>query len=58
MLAFMAVCLCGGSIVTLIALKAENKAREMGKRDHLVDSLSPEEFARLGDKRPDFRYTL
>ncbi|SPO02522.1 related to nicotinamide mononucleotide permease [Cephalotrichum gorgonifer] len=35
----------------------ENKLREAGKRDHLRE-LPEEEFAKLGDKHPDFRYTL
>lgn len=57
-LAFMAVCLLGGSVVTLFLLNRENKLRAQGKRDHVVEGLTPEQYNRLGDKRPDFRYTL
>lgn len=35
----------------------ENKLRETGKRDYLRE-LPEEEIAKLGDKHPDFRYTL
>lgn len=35
----------------------ENKQRDAGKRDYLRE-LSQEEQDRLGEKHPDFRYTL
>ena len=35
----------------------ENKQRAAGKRDHLRQ-LPEEEQAKLGEKHPDFRYTL
>jgi adenylosuccinate synthase len=34
----------------------ENKQRDLGKRDHLRD-LPMEEYCKLGEKHPDFRYT-
>lgn len=39
-------------------LRRENTARVGGKRDYLVDGLSKHEAEKLGDKRPDFLYTL
>ena len=35
----------------------QNKQRDLGKRDHLRE-LPPDELAKLGDRHPDFRYTL
>lgn len=35
----------------------ENKQRDLGKRDHLRE-LPEDEIAKLGEKHPDFRYTL
>jgi hypothetical protein len=35
----------------------ENKARDAGRRDHLRD-LPRDQQNKLGEKHPDFRYTL
>lgn len=37
--------------------RRENKLRDAGGRDNLRE-LSEEELSKLGDKHPDFRYTL
>jgi hypothetical protein len=55
---YMIVFLLGGSIVLDLLLARENKARREGKRDHLVEGLTPKEAEALGDMRPDFFYTL
>ncbi|KAN0105817.1 MFS nicotinic acid transporter-like protein [Hyaloscypha variabilis] len=57
-MAYMLVALLGGSIVFHFLLMRENKARREGKRDHLVEGLSGKEAEKLGDKRPDFIYTV
>jgi len=57
-MAYMIVCLLGGSIVLEVLLRRENKARREGKRDYLVEGLSESEREALGDRRPDFMYTL
>ena len=40
-----------------VCCRWENKQRELGKRDHLRE-LSDEEQEKLGERHPDFRYTL
>ncbi|TVY68633.1 putative transporter [Lachnellula suecica] len=57
-MAYMIVCLLGGSIVLDLLLMRENKARRAGKRDHWVEGLTAKEAEALGDQRPDFFYTL
>lgn len=57
-MAYMIVCLLGGSIALRTLLARENKLRREGKRDYLVEGLSTREAEALGDKRPDFMYTL
>lgn len=57
-LAYMSLFLFGGSIATRFALSAENKKRRDGKRDHWVAGLDEAEVKMLGDKRPDFFYTM
>ena len=47
-----------GSALMLFGLSRENKKRRNGERDHWVEGKTPEEIQRLGDKRPDFLYTL
>ena len=54
MVAFL---LCG-SIVTHFLLVSENKKRLAGKRDYLVEGKSESEIELLGDRRPDFLYTV
>lgn len=55
---YMIAFLFAGSILTTILLRRENAARLAGKRDHLVQGLSEAEIEGLGDKRPDFLYTV
>lgn len=57
-LAYMAVCLFGGSIAVHLALRRENKLRKSGKRDHWMEGKNAEEIRMMGDVRPDFIYTL
>ncbi|PVH85759.1 MFS transporter-like protein [Cadophora sp. DSE1049] len=57
-LAYMIVCLLGGSIALRYLLARENTARLAGKRDHWVTGMSEREAEKLGDMRPDFIYTL
>ena len=57
-LAYLALWLCIGSIVTRILLAWENKKRRSGARDGWVEGKSQSEVELLGDRRPDFIYTL
>jgi nitrate/nitrite transporter NarK len=57
-MAYMIVCLLGGSIALRILLARENSARKAGKRDHWVEGMDHKEAEKLGDRRPDFIYTL
>jgi MFS family permease len=57
-MAYMIVCLLGGSIALELLLMRENKLRREGKRDHWVEGLTEKEAEKLGDRRPDFIYTL
>jgi len=44
------------AVLLLMYCKWENKQREMGKRDHLVQGLSRQEELELSSKHPAFRY--
>ncbi|KAI1614587.1 retrograde regulation protein 2 [Exophiala viscosa] len=57
-LAYEALFLLGGSILQHILLRRENAKRRNGKRDHWAEGKSEAEIEKLGDKRPDFIYTL
>ncbi|KAF2262120.1 MFS general substrate transporter [Lojkania enalia] len=57
-LAFLVVCLLGGTIFTHVMLRRENALRRAGKRDYLIEGKTEEEINELGDMRPDFIYTL
>lgn len=57
-IAYMVVFLFGGSLLLTTLLRIENKRRAAGKRDHLIEGKSASEIEELGDKRPDFFYTL
>jgi MFS family permease len=57
-LAYLTLFLFGGSIVTRTLLAAENRKRRSGKRDEWVEGRSEGEVAEMGDRRPDFLYTL
>ncbi|KAG6004048.1 hypothetical protein E4U21_001444 [Claviceps maximensis] len=57
-LAYLVVCMFGGSLIFAIALNRENKKRRRGERDHWIQGMTAAEMDGLGDKRPDFMYTL
>ena len=57
-LAYEAVFLLGGSIVQHLLLRRENAKRRAGERDVWVQGKTEQEIEKLGDKRPDFIYTL
>lgn len=57
-MAYMIVFLLGGSILLRFLLARENDARRAGKRDHWTEGMTEKEAEVLGDKRPDFIYTL
>ena len=57
-LAYLVVFLFGGSIVQYVLLRRENAKRRRGERDHWIEGLNQSEIELLGDKRPDFMYTL
>jgi hypothetical protein len=57
-LAYLTVFLLGGSILQYILLRIENRKRLLGQRDHWTEGLNAQEINLLGDRRPDFLYTL
>ncbi|KNG89067.1 MFS transporter [Aspergillus nomiae NRRL 13137] len=57
-LAYLTLFLFIGSVLEYFLLKRENRKRQRGDRDHRVEGLTSEEIAQLGDKRPDFIYTI
>jgi hypothetical protein len=57
-MAYLVICLFGGSLLNHFLLKRENAKRRAGARDHWAEGLTPKEVEMLGDKRPDFHYTL
>lgn len=57
-LAYMFVCLFGGSIFMHLMLRRENRLRKAGQRDHWLEGKSAEDIRMMGDVRPDFIYTL
>ncbi|MCJ1296324.1 hypothetical protein MMC34_007890 [Xylographa carneopallida] len=57
-LGYMILFLLGGSIVQRLLLARENKKRLAGQRDGWIVGKSEEEIDMLGDKKPDFIYTL
>ncbi|GKZ18534.1 hypothetical protein AbraCBS73388_001460 [Aspergillus brasiliensis] len=57
-LAYLVLFLFGGSVVQYVLLRRENAKRRRGDRDHWVAGLERQEIEKLGDKRPDFIYTL
>ncbi|KAK2605840.1 hypothetical protein QQS21_003794 [Conoideocrella luteorostrata] len=56
-IAYLAVCMFGGSLLFTSMLSMENKKRRRGERDHWVEGKTEAEINALGDKRPDFMYT-
>lgn len=57
-IAYLGVCLFGGSLLFHILLSRENARRRRGERDYLVKGKVESELDLLGDRRPDFYYTL
>ncbi|KAK7951344.1 transporter [Apiospora aurea] len=57
-LAYMIVFLFGGSLLMTTLLRIENRKRREGKRDYLIEGKTEQEIDLLGDRRPDFIYTL
>ena len=42
--------------ITSVLLRAENKKRDRGERDYVVEGKTPDQIARLGDYNPEYRY--
>lgn len=57
-LAYEALFLLGGSILQHVLLRRENAKRRAGERDVWIEGKTEAEIDKLGDKRPDFLYTL
>lgn len=57
-LAYLFFFLLGGSILQHILLRMENNKRRRGDRDAILDGLDAETIEMLGDKKPNFLYTL
>ena len=55
---YLTAFLLGGSVLQHVLLRRENAKRRAGKRDEWIKGKSEEEIDKLGDKRPDFIYTL
>jgi nitrate/nitrite transporter NarK len=57
-LAYLVLFLFGGSVMTRVLLAWENKKRRNGDRDGWAEGRTEKEIEMLGDRRPDFQYTL
>ncbi|CAI7651209.1 unnamed protein product [Penicillium glandicola] len=57
-LGYLVLFLFGGSVVQYLLLRRENGKRRRGERDHWIQGLDQGQIELLGDKRPDFIYTL
>ncbi|QPG94692.1 hypothetical protein C2857_006737 [Epichloe festucae Fl1] len=57
-IAYLVVCMFGGSLLFATLLSMENKKRRRGERDDWVQGKTEAEINALGDKRPDFLYTI
>ncbi|OQD83844.1 hypothetical protein PENANT_c015G03758 [Penicillium antarcticum] len=57
-LGYLVLFLFGGSIVQYFLLRRENAKRRRGERDQSIEGMTPSQIELLGDKRPDFIYTL
>jgi len=57
-LAYLVLFLFGGSVLQYILLRIENGKRIRGERDNWIDGLDETAIDKLGDRRPDFLYTL
>uniref|UniRef100_A0A8H7NN92 Major facilitator superfamily (MFS) profile domain-containing protein n=1 Tax=Bionectria ochroleuca TaxID=29856 RepID=A0A8H7NN92_BIOOC len=57
-IAYLFICIFGGSILMTVLLSRENRRRSKGLRDEWAEGKSAQEIETLGDNRPDFFYTL
>ena len=57
-LGYLVLFLFGGSVVQYFLLRRENAKRRRGDRDSWIEGLNQNQIELLGDKRPDFIYTL
>ena len=57
-LAYETLFLLGGSALQHVLLRRENAKRRNGDRDGWIEGKTEAEIEKLGDKRPDFMYTL
>ena len=57
-LAYVTLFFLGGSILQYSLLRTENRKRRNGERNRWIEGKSDAEIEKLGDKRPDFYYTL
>lgn len=57
-LGYVTLFLLGGSALQYLLLRNENRKRRNGERDYLIEGKSEAEIEKLGDRRPDFIYTL
>ncbi|KAJ5874378.1 uncharacterized protein N7529_002808 [Penicillium soppii] len=57
-LGYLVVFLFGGSVVQYFLLRRENAKRQRGERDQWIEGMDQSQIELLGDKRPDFIYTL
>ncbi|MCJ1448383.1 MAG: hypothetical protein MMC23_008898 [Stictis urceolatum] len=57
-LAYLMIACFGGSLLQYLILKRENAKRRAGGRDYWAEGKTHDEIELLGDKRPDFIYTL
>ncbi|RYP51826.1 hypothetical protein DL768_002902 [Monosporascus sp. mg162] len=57
-MAYLIVFLFAGSLLMTTLLRVENKKKRAGERDYLFEGEAQHEIAVLGDKRPDFYYTV
>lgn len=57
-LSYLVLFLFGGSVLQYILLQCENRKRRNGERDHWVEGLDRSQMELLGDRRPDFIYTM
>ena len=54
MVGFACICYC----IMWFHFNKMNSKRERGEEEHLIEGMSDEEVAELGDDSPRFRYTI
>jgi len=55
---YLSIFLMGGSLLMMALLHVENKARQSGSRDAWLEGKSEDDVNVMGDRRPDFVYTI